>query len=101
MVNNHYSYETKLEAIRLLNSGMSGRKICEKLELKSDGLIYTWRNWLRNGEYYRLRQTPGKQYKYHKGDSELPNEVRSDIEIKQMREELEVIKKYLIKERLW
>lgn len=44
MVNNHYSYEIKLEAIRLLNAGMSGRKICKQLGLKSDGLIYTWRN---------------------------------------------------------
>lgn len=101
MVNNHYSYEIKLEAIRLLNSGMSGRKICKQLGLKSDGLIYTWRNWLRNGEYYRLRQGQGKQYKYQKGDLELPNEVRKDLEIKQMREELEVVKKYLIKEGLW
>lgn len=82
MVNNHYSYEIKLEAIRLLNSGMSGRKICKH---KSDGLIYTWRSWLRNGEYYRLRQEQGKQYKYRKGDLELPNEVRKDLEIKQMR----------------
>lgn len=46
MSNNHYSYETKLEAIRLLISGISGRKICEMLGLKSDGLIYKWRNWL-------------------------------------------------------
>lgn len=53
MVNNHYSYETKLEAILLLNEGMSGRKICKKICLKSDGLIYTWRKWLRDGQYYR------------------------------------------------
>ncbi|WP_191978732.1 transposase [Apilactobacillus kunkeei] len=43
MANNKYSYETKLEAVRLLNESVPGRKICEMLGLKSDGLIYTWR----------------------------------------------------------
>lgn len=60
MANNKYSYETKLEAIRLLNEGVPGRKICEKLGLKSDGLIYTWRKYLRNNDYQRLRQPAGK-----------------------------------------
>lgn len=101
MVNNRYSYETKLEAIRLLNSGMSGRKICQLLRLKSDGLIYTWRKWLRNGDYYRLKQEPGKQYAFNKGNFSLPKKVRQSQEIEQMKEELEVVKKYLIKERLW
>lgn len=101
MTNNRYPYETKLEAVRLLNSGMSGRKICQALGLKSDGLIYTWRKWIRNGEYYRLSQAQGKQYKYKKGVLELPIEVRKEQEIQQMKEELEVVKKYLIKERLW
>ncbi|GKQ43015.1 transposase [Companilactobacillus sp. RD055328] len=101
MTNNQYSYETKLEAIRLLNTGMSGRKICEHLGLKSDGLIYTWRNWLRNNEYYRLNQPAGKQYKYHKGIKDLPQSKQSELQITQMKEELEVVKKYLIAERLW
>lgn len=101
MTNNRYSYETKLEAIRLLNSGMSSREVCRLLGLKSNGLIYTWRKWLREGEYYRLKQEPGKQYKYHKGNSSLPKEVLYFQEIEQMKEELEVVKKYLIKERLW
>ena len=101
MVNNRYSYETKLEAIRLLNSGMSEREICRLLRLKSDGLIYTWRKWLREGKYYRLKQEPGKQCKYHKGNSSLPEEVLHSQEIEQLKEELEVVKKYLIKERLW
>lgn len=101
MVNKRYTYETKLEAIRLLNSGMSGRKICKKLGLKSDGLIYTWRKWLRAGEYYRLKQEPGKQYKYQKGSFSLPKDVLKSQELMQMKEELEVVKKYLIKERLW
>lgn len=101
MVNNHYSYETKLEAIRLLNSGVPGRQICSRLGLKSDGLIYTWRNWLRAGDYYRLDQPAGKQYKHNKGVMELPKEARDAIQIRQMQEELEVVKKYLIKERLW
>ena len=43
MANNRYSYETKLEAVRLLNEGVPGRKICKILGLKSDGLIYTWK----------------------------------------------------------
>ncbi|WP_053796240.1 hypothetical protein [Apilactobacillus kunkeei] len=43
MANNKYSYETKLEAV-------PGRKICELLGLKSDGLIYTWRKYVRNGD---------------------------------------------------
>ncbi|CAI2657802.1 hypothetical protein AKUH4B503X_01150 [Apilactobacillus kunkeei] len=56
MANNRYSYETKLEAVRLLNEGVPGRKICKMLGLKSDGLIYTWRKYVRNGDYYRLNQ---------------------------------------------
>ncbi|WP_395317661.1 transposase [Fructilactobacillus frigidiflavus] len=101
MVNNKYSYETKLEAIRLLNEGVPGRKICKKLGLKSDGLIYTWRKYLRNNDYQRLRQPAGKQYKYHKGDDELPLKIKYELELKQKDEELAVVKKYLIKERLW
>ncbi|CAI2619372.1 hypothetical protein AKUH3B110M_09930 [Apilactobacillus kunkeei] len=100
MANNRYSYETKLEAVRLLNEGVPGRKICKILGLKSDGLIYTWRKYVRNGDYYRLNQKPGKQYKYNKGNLELPSDVIKDMEIKQMKEELEVIKKYLIMEGL-
>lgn len=92
MVNNHCSYETKLEAIRLLNEEMSGRQSCKKLCLKSDGLIYTWRKWLRDGQYYRLSQPQGLQYKYHKGVAELSNAVRKEQEIRQMKEELEVVK---------
>lgn len=101
MTNNHYSYEIKLEAVRLLNEGMAGRKICKKLGLKSDGLIYTWRKWLRDGQYYRLSQPQGKQYTYQKGVQELPKEVRKEQELNQMKTELEVVKKYLIKEGLW
>lgn len=101
MANNKYSFETKLEAIRLLNKGVPGRKICTKLNLKSDGLIYTWRKYLRSGDYQRLRQQQGKQYKYNKGDNELPLEVRHRLELKQKDEELAVVKKYLMKERLW
>lgn len=42
MTNNRYSYETKLEAVRLLNSGMNGRKVCTKgLHWSADqGLTY-------------------------------------------------------------
>ncbi|TPR50772.1 transposase [Apilactobacillus micheneri] len=101
MTNNKYSYETKLEAIRLLNNGVPGRKICKILGLKSDVLIYTWRKYVRNNDYYRLNQQPGKQYKYHKGNLELPTSVRQNIEIQQMKEEIEVVTKYLIKEGLW
>lgn len=101
MVNNRYSYETKLEAIRLLNEGVPGRKICTRLGLKSDGLIYTWRKYLRNGDYQRLRQQPWKQYKYNKGDAALPIVEQQKLTIKQKDEELEVVKKYLMKEGLW
>jgi transposase-like protein len=101
MTNNRYSYKTKLEAVRLLNEGVPGKTICRLLGLKSDGLIYTWRKYVRNNEYYRLNQQPGKQYKYNKGNLELPNDVRKGIEVQQMKEELAVVKKYLIKEGLW
>ncbi|WP_057767492.1 transposase [Companilactobacillus tucceti] len=101
MTNNKYSYETKLEAIRLLNAGVSGRQIVKRLGLKSDGLIYTWRKHLRNGDYYRLSQPQGKQYKYNKGVAELPEAERHAREIDEIKQELEVVKKYLIKERLW
>lgn len=99
MTNKRYLYETKLEAVRILNSGKSGRKTCQTLGLKSDGLICTWQKWIWNGEYYRLRQTQGKQYKYQKRMLELPIEVRKEQETQQMKEELEVVKKYLIKEK--
>ncbi|GAA6236874.1 hypothetical protein [Apilactobacillus micheneri] len=79
MTNNKYSYETKLESVRLLNEGVPGRKICKIFGLKSDGLIYTWRKYVRNGYYYRLNQKPEKQYKYNKGNLELPSNVRKDM----------------------
>ncbi|MFD1472189.1 transposase [Companilactobacillus mishanensis] len=101
MANNRYSYETKLEAVRLLNTGMSGREIVQKLGLKSDGLIHTWRKYVRNGDYYRLRQEPGKQYKYRKGSASNSSEIQYQQDIEAMKQELTVVKKYLIKERLW
>ncbi|MFD1418476.1 hypothetical protein [Companilactobacillus keshanensis] len=90
MTNNKYSYETELEAIRLLNAGIPGRQIVKQLGLKSDELIYTWRKYLRNGDYYRLSQSQEKQYKYSKCVAELPEVEHHDGGINKMKQELEL-----------
>lgn len=72
MVNNHHSYEIKLEAIRLLSSGMSRRKICKKLDLKSDSLIYNSKTGSEIANAIVLNKILENNINYQKSILELP-----------------------------
>lgn len=43
-----------MEAIRLREEGVPIKEIQEKLNVKSESQVYTWRFWYRDNEVFRL-----------------------------------------------
>lgn len=66
--NNKYSFETKLEAIRMKDKGYSQREILTALGIKSPTQLKTWWNkYLEGGEELLLADNRGKHNKPRKG----------------------------------
>ena len=96
-----HSYETKMKVIEMKHEGYSAKYIKESLGIKNDTQIETWWRWYRNGEFFRFTQPVGKQYSYGKGPEGDTVEETLNLQIKSLNQQIELLKKYLERERKW
>lgn len=97
-----YPPEVKHQAVQMKLDGKPMREILGELGIKNESQVKTWVKWFRNGETYRFEQPVGKQYTYGKGVAEnLGERERDQLELKRLRLENYVLKKYRKLEREW
>lgn len=97
-----YSPELKYQAVQMRLEGRSMQEIQTTLGIKNPSQIKTWLKWYRNGEEYRFSQPVGKQYSYGKGVMDTMNQYeRTQLELKRLRMENYLLKKYQQKEKEW
>ncbi len=94
--NNKYSFETKLEAIRMKDKGYSHKEIMNKLGIKSPTQIKNWWNkYLEGGDELLLADNRGKHNSVRRG---RPKTKFTSIEEenKYLKAEVEWLKKSII-----
>ena len=96
-----HSYETKMSVIEMKLKGYSSRQIQEELGLKNVTQVKTWWRWYLKGEHHRFKQPVGKQYLYGKGPEGETLEETLSLQIKSLKQQVALLKKYLEKERKW
>lgn len=82
-------------------NGFSNGHIQNSLGIKNITQVKTWWRWYRNGEHYRFNQPVGKQYSYGKGTESETVEETLDLQVRVLKQELELLKKYMAREREW
>ena len=96
-----YPFEVKMKAIEMRLAGVPVKEVMDELNIRNRTQLKTWLRWYRNGELHRLRQPVGKQYTFGKGP-EIENETASlQAEIRFLKQQIEVLKKYVELERGW
>ncbi len=73
----------------------------EQLNIRNKTQLKTWMKWYRNGETYRFEQPVGKQYSFGKGPEYETETVRLQMEIRYLKQQNEVLKKYNELEMKW
>ncbi len=96
-----HSYETKMKVIEMKLAGYSSRFIQTELGIKNVTQVKTWWRWYRNGEHYRFSQPVGKQYTFGKGPEGDTVEETQRLRIKSLEQQIELLKKYFERERMW
>ena len=94
-----YPAEIKLKAVEMRLAGVSMREVMEHLCIKNKTQVKTWVRWHRNGETHRFEQPVGKQYTYGKGPEVTSEVERLNQEIRFLKQQLDVLKKYKELER--
>jgi carboxypeptidase C (cathepsin A) len=57
--------------------------------------------WYKNGEMHRFEQPVGKQYSYGKGPEFKSETSKLEAENRQLKQQIEILKKYKELERKW
>lgn len=96
-----HSYETKLTVIEMKKLGYTSRQIQIELGIKNVSQIKTWWRWYNNGEIHRLHQPIGKQYTFGKGPEGSTLQETLKIQNESLKLQVNLLKKYLEKERKW
>jgi transposase len=93
---NVYSSETKWAVVKDKMSGQfTNQEIMDKYGIKNVSQIKTWMRWFRENEVHRFNQPIGKQYSYGHGPDSLNDEEKKERQISHLRQENEILKKYL------
>lgn len=96
-----YPIEVKMKAIEMRLAGIPVKQVLEELNIKNKTQLKTWMKWHREGEIHRLHQPVGKQYTFGKGPEYESEEERLQIENRYLKQQIEVLKKYVELERTW
>ena len=96
-----YPIEVKMKAIEMRIAGIPVKQVLEELNIKNKSQLKTWMKWHREGEIHRLHQPVGKQYTFGKGPEYESEEERLQIENRYLKQQIEVLKKYVELERTW
>jgi len=96
-----YPVEIKMKAIEMRLQGVPMKVVLEELNIRNDSQVETWMKWYRNGELHRLEQPVGKQYSYGKGVEYSSELEKLRAEIRFLKQQLDVLKKFKAWERRW
>ena len=96
-----YPIEVKMKAIEMRIAGIPVKQVLEELNIKNKMQLKIWVKWHREGEIHRLHQPVGKQYTFGKGPEYESEEERLQIENRYLKQQIEVLKKYVELERTW
>mgnify|MGYP001171391367 CR=1 FL=1 len=96
-----YPVEVKMKAIEMRLAGVPVKVVMEELNIRNYTQLKTWMRWYRNGELHRLKQPVGKQYSFGKGHEYESETARLEAENRYLKQQIEVLKKYVELERVW
>jgi len=96
-----YPIEIKMKAIEMRLAGVPVKEVLEQLNIKNHTQLKVWMKWYREGEHQRFQQPVGKQYSFGKGPEYDTEEARLQAEIRFLKQQIEVLKKYKELERKW
>jgi transposase-like protein len=93
---NVYTSETKWAVVKDKMSGQfTNEEIMKKYGIKNVSQIKTWMKWHRENQLHRFNQPIGKQYTYGHGPETQSDEEKKELQVKHLRMENEILKKYL------
>ncbi|CDG24604.1 transposase [Bacillus velezensis UCMB5113] len=89
-----YPVEVKQKAVEMRLAGVPMKEILQELNIKNKTLVQTWVRWYKAGDTHRFEQPVGKQYTYGKGPEYSSDLEKLQAEIRYLRQQNEVLKKY-------
>ncbi len=89
-----YPVEVKQKAVEMRLAGVPVKEIMQKLNIKNKTQVQTWVRWYKAGDTHRFEQPVGKQYSYGKGPEYSSELEKLQAEIRYLRQQNEVLKKY-------
>lgn len=96
-----YPVEVKMKAIEMRLAKVPVKVVMEELNIRNNTQLKRWMHWYRNGEMHRLRQPVGKQYAFGKGPEFESETSKLQAENRDLKQQIEVLKKYVELEREW
>ncbi|RIV09915.1 IS3 family transposase [Priestia flexa] len=96
-----YPVEIKLKAIEMRLAGVPVKEVLSQLNIRNPTQLKTWMKWYQNGDVHRLEQPVGKQYAYGKGPDFENETAKLKTENRQLKQQIEILKKYKELERKW
>jgi transposase len=96
-----YPVDVKMKAIEMRLAKVPVKEVMEKLSIRNKTQLKRWMHWYRNGELHRLKQPVGKQYAFGKGPEYENETARLQVENRDLKRQIEVLKKYAELEREW
>ncbi len=89
-----YPVEVKQKAVEMRLAGVPVKEIMQELNIKNKTQVQTWVRWYKAGDTHRFEQPVGKQYSYGKGPEYSSELEKLQAEIRYLRQQNEVLKKY-------
>ncbi|MCY9094990.1 hypothetical protein MOE96_08715 [Bacillus inaquosorum] len=89
-----YPVEVKQKAVEMRLAGVPMKEIMQELNIKNKAQVQTWVRWHKTGDTHRFEQPVGKQYTYGKGPEYSSELEKLQAEIRYLRQQNEVLKKY-------
>ncbi|EYB35246.1 hypothetical protein DBK22_02913 [Bacillus velezensis] len=89
-----YPVEVKQKAVEMRLAGVPMKEIMQELNIKNKTQVQTWVRWYKAGDTHRFEQPVGKQYTYGKGPEYSSDLEKLQAEIRYLRQQNEVLKKY-------
>ncbi len=89
-----YPVEAKQKAVEMRLAGVPMKEIMQELNIKNKTQVQTWVRWYKAGDTHRFEQPVGKQYTYGKGPEYSSDLEKLQEEIRYLRQQNEVLKKY-------
>ncbi|CAN2248732.1 transposase [Bacillus subtilis] len=89
-----YPIKVKQKAVEMRLAGVPMKEIMQELNIKNKTQVQTWVRWHKTGDTHRFEQPVGKQYTYGKGPEYSSELEKLQAEIRYLRQQNEVLKKY-------